>query len=507
MHYEEKNGRVSPPRGRRHRAFWAPLAALIAIATAGCGGVATQLQSTSPTVTILAASTGNDRPFQFSLTINALTLTSQSGHTVSLLTAPLYLEFMHLNGTPEPLATVSVPEDTYTTAAVSLDTADFTCATTGPSGVLATDNFLYNPVPAADVVVNLPSPIRIAGGSIILTLNLLVSQSESYASCYDAGGTEPFSITPTFSVSATPVSGSPTNPGNGRLTGLEGIIASAGGATNSFLVNSADGSNYEGGGSSGLSYAANGPSWQIAFNASTVFQGIAGPSQLVAGLAVDVDAAVQPDGSLLATRIAVYDTYPTETSLWVVPALFEYDPLGTVMLTGEKEQLGPVQGGDGAPIDFGNSLFGISRQLNNLESLPFQPSFTGANMVAGQNIEPTFHESSYGDSTGGPSPSTVTLLPQTVNGTVSAIGSEGGFTIYTVTLASYDLFPALAVQSGQTTLLTDPATVTVYADSNTQMLNTTPIAVGSVERFYGLVFNDSGTLRMDCAQINNGVAE
>jgi hypothetical protein len=39
------------------------------------------------------------------------------------------------------------------------------------------------------------------------------------------------------------------------------------------------------------------------------------------------------------------------------------------------------------------------------------------------------------------------------------------------------------------------------------MLNTTPIAVGSVERFYGLVFNDNGTLRMDCAQIDNGVAE
>lgn len=26
-------------------------------------------------------------------------------------------------------------------------------------------------------------------------------------------------------------------------------------------------------------------------------------------------------------------------------------------------------------------------------------------------------------------------------------------------------------------------------------------------RFCGLVFNDNGTLRMDCAQINDGVAE
>ncbi len=31
--------------------------------------------------------------------------------------------------------------------------------------------------------------------------------------------------------------------------------------------------------------------------------------------------------------------------------------------------------------------------------------------------------------------------------------------------------------------------------------------MGGVARFYGLVFNDNGTLRMDCAQIDDGVAE
>lgn len=39
------------------------------------------------------------------------------------------------------------------------------------------------------------------------------------------------------------------------------------------------------------------------------------------------------------------------------------------------------------------------------------------------------------------------------------------------------------------------------------MLNSNPFAAGSVVRFYGLVFNDSGTLRMDCAQVNDGVPE
>ncbi len=126
-------------------------------------------------------------------------------------------------------------------------------------------------------------------------------------------------------------------------------------------------------------------------------------------------------------------------------------------------------------------------------------------MVAGQNVEITLHGSaSSGESTPA---ATVTPLPQTINGAVSAVGSEGGFATYTVALAPYDLFPALAVKPGQTTLLKNPNTVVVYADSNTQMLNTDPVAVGSVERFYGLVFNDNGTLRMDCAQVEDGVAE
>ena len=38
------------------------------------------------------------------------------------------------------------------------------------------------------------------------------------------------------------------------------------------------------------------------------------------------------------------------------------------------------------------------------------------------------------------------------------------------------------------------------------MLNSQPIAAGNNFRFYGLVFNDNGALRMDCAQVNDGVA-
>jgi len=65
----------------------------------------------------------------------------------------------------------------------------------------------------------------------------------------------------------------------------------------------------------------------------------------------------------------------------------------------------------------------------------------------------------------------------------------------------------LAVQPGQTTFLTNPGEVDVYGDNNTQQLSSQPLAPGSTLRSHRLVFNDKGTLRMDCAQVNDGVPE
>jgi len=47
----------------------------------------------------------------------------------------------------------------------------------------------------------------------------------------------------------------------------------------------------------------------------------------------------------------------------------------------------------------------------------------------------------------------------------------------------------------------------VYVDTNTVRLASAAPAPGDTPRFYGLVFNDQGTLRMDCAPISPGVTE
>jgi hypothetical protein len=157
----------------------------------------------------------------------------------------------------------------------------------------------------------------------------------------------------------------------------------------------------------------------------------------------------------------------------------------------------------GADLIFTDAQFQISGELTNLQSLPFAASFDSLNMVAGQNayVSFTLLPNCCGNAAG--TAQTVTLLPQTIDGTV--IGStSGSFTVYTVELASYDLFPTLASQTGQP-LLNNPDQIEVYIDNHTQMLNTQPLASGSTLRFYGLVLNDNGTLRMDCAQVNDGV--
>ena len=159
---------------------------------------------------------------------------------------------------------------------------------------------------------------------------------------------------------------------------------------------------------------------------------------------------------------------------------------------------------DAPNFDFSNAAFQISGQLANLQNLPFVPSFNAANMVAGQNVDIASADFSMVGPNYTPA-NTVTLVPQTINGTVVASQQSGSFVDYTVSLASYDLFPTLAVQQGQTTLLNNPSQIEIYVDSNTQKLNTQALAPGSTQRFYGLVFNDNGTLRMDCAQVNDGV--
>ena len=510
----------SQPSFRRNRYELDGLLALAfastTIFTSGCGvSRSTPVAPTPPgntTVTVLATSTANDQLSQFNLYFDTITLTSQSGKTVNLLPGYEHEEFIHLNGKSEPFFTTSVPQDTYTSATATVGPASFECFSSNSSGTSSGSFFSYGYTPPAQVTVNLPAPITVSGASEALSLDLLVSQSAKWAGapCVSSPANSPFTISPNFSLvpSFSQIA----------MTGLDGMVASVNSATGSFTVTAAEGARQEVT-STGSTVTSSGLDWTVKANSETLFQGIPGVSALTAGTPVDLDATLQPDGSLMATRIAVYDTIDTNTATLSAsngPLISVYDGPNwlqysnpPVLLAADTEtegnyatQLG--EWGGAAGFSFSSAAFQTSGQLSNLQQLPFPAQFNAANAAAGQTISITFNGNNISDST---PVTTVTLMPQTINGTVTAVSSEGGFDTYTVSLAAYDLFPQLAVQTFQTTVLNNPSTVIVYADSNTQMLNTQSIAVGSVLRFNGLVFNDSGTLRMDCAQISDGVPE
>jgi hypothetical protein len=341
------------------------------------------------------------------------------------------------------------------------------------------------------VTVNVPAPIVVSGDTVNLSMQLDGAKSYTLAECPGGDPSDTYSITPTFNLTAADLSSSPTNYLNGKETNVLGQVSTA--SNTGFSV------------ALGYSYLSTTPqpTQSITANASTIYQGISGLSALTQGTFVDMDLAAQSDGSLLATRVAVHDpaavdvvSGPVAQVASSVPAIFSY---------GQQVQ-GPDQLGNTAPFDLSKAVFSISQQYSNLANLPFTPDFQGSNLVPGQNVYITTPGATV-TGTYYPLAGTMTLMPQTVDGVVTAMDSSGDFDVYTITLASYNLFSGLAGQHGATNLIGVPQRIVVYADGNASQASTAEPAIGGTYRFHGLVFNDAGTLRMDCDQVDAGVTQ
>lgn len=444
-------------------------------------------------VAVVMSSAANGKLSEYDVVFQSITLTSQSGKTVTLLAAPRAAEFIHVNGTRQPLAAASIPPDVYTAATASVGrSALFGCISLQPTGLSLS---LFQPGATPTVTVSLPSPITVTDAGMGLTLDMLVSQSATYSSCDAGSGTTTFTASPTFTLTSFALPDQ-TGLGNAKVMTLDAQVLAVDAAAGSFQLALA---------SSPVNLTTSN-TLSVSAGGATVWQGIANLGALTAGMFVDLDGAIQPDGSVLATRIEVTDASAVNVERGPLLLVNAATPVFDVYdLEGQGK--GPFSGYS-ETYSFAGAAFRVSGQFTNLQSLPFTASFNGTNMVPGQDV----YISSPAFLTVAPpnynaAASTITLMPQTIDGTIANTSISGSFTVYTVTLAAYDLFPTLAAQPGQTTLLSNPGQVEVYVDSSTQMFNTIPLATGATLRFYGLVFNDSGTLRMDCAQIDDGVAE
>jgi hypothetical protein len=465
---------------------------IVGCSSGGSGGASPASSNPTPavtTVTVVLSSDANDQFTDFDAVLQGITLTNSSGKSVTLLSQSLGTEFVHLNGLIEPMITGTLPQDTYTAATVSVGGAAFTCVFLDTNGGLQVSEFAYGYVPAPNVSVSLPANLLVTGDSMGMTLRMLVQQSATLSSC--SGGAS-YAITPAFTLTSFDIANAPPGSASNTVLSLEGVVTAVSGSSGSFEVQRP----------AYMSEPAT--SLKVSIDNGTALQGIDGLASLAIGMFVNLDGAIQADGSVHATRVAVAD--PVAVDVRTGPILSVFNQAIPIL------DIKPIegQGKDGLvdieAYDFSNTTFHISSQLSNVQQLPFAATFNAANMVAGQNVylsSPAFVTCCglqyYAPAT------TITLMPQMIDGAVLGSSISGNFTIYAVELSNYDLFVSLAAQPAQATLLTQPDQVQVYVDGSTRMLNSDPVAVGSTLRFYGLVFNDQGVLRMDCAQINDGV--
>lgn len=446
-------------------------------------------------VAVLLTSTANDQLASFYVAIANVSLTNREGTAVKLYSNPSALnnvaagtEWMHLNGPTEPLVSVSVPRGTYTSATAQIGNCGFTNVTF-EGGTLTTATYAQGACGQGTntSTVNLASPITVTGSTMALSLNLQVTQSYTLNTTVNPAT---YTISPVFSLAPVTLSSQPTNVQNGKVTGIDSQITAINAQTNTFTAQTPDGF--------GITFGSNG---------TTEYQGIAAFSTLSAGTLVNLDAAIQQDGSFLATRVEVDDL--SAPALLSGPTQLGADNQTGQFQTWPQEREGCSIVGNpfcGNLFQYeGTTAFVISGEYSNVQQLPFGASFSGGSMFQGQNVS-AYTAGALGTQ-GYEIVTAVTLVPQTLNGTVTAISNENGFTVYTVALATYDSFPVLQMYVGPYPHITSPASVTVYVDSNTQLLNHGMINTGSLLRVRGLVFDDNGTIRMDCGQIYDGVTE
>lgn len=420
------------------------LLGFLAVLATGCGGSSASAPPPPPpgntAVTLLLSSTANDQLSQFNVNINILSLTNQAGKTVNLFTTDQNPEFIHLNGKVEPLVTVSIPQDVYTAASIKVGDSGFSCLTLNPSRGLVLSIFGYSNIEIPSSV-NLPSPITVTGSAMALSLNLQVSQSAGFPSQCFVTGIVPFSLTPTFNLTTMPLAPPIVEPGlHGRVVSVNPsnnsfTLALAGGIMNPTIPSSADGAK--------VSFLS---------NDTTVYQGIGGFSSLTAGQLIEMDATMQPSGSQLATRIALQDTDPTNLSVMTGPVLQVASSAPVMISFGQQDQgylWASGQAGNYMPYSLGGADFRIS-DVANLQDLPFVPRFDATTMFAGQNVYVSTHATQLLNYPDYFPATTLTLVPQPINGTILGIASSGGSTTsYRVALDPYELIPTLAVQAGR----------------------------------------------------------
>jgi hypothetical protein len=510
MHHQ---GPVMKPAAERqssmllHRSLLvSPLAlSLLAFLATGCA-TSTPATPTGPVtgqstqVALLISSTANGQFVEFAMTIESISLTNKTGKTTTIYSTPTDVDFIHSNANASPLATVSVPQDVYTSAAIAVSQPRFSYTFRDSQGGITNSTDAYNSTQTPPVVV-LAQPIAVSGSTMGLTVNLQAAASGSLTGL--AFPQNAYTINPTFNLTSFAIPAQSTISQAGKCIGLTARVTSINTAANSMtLALASDGTP--------ISSVQSFEPLMVSLNSATQFQGISSATGIAVGTFVDMDVALQSDASYLATRVEVQDS---ATANVASGQLLEINSSSNYILhlttQQQGDQLSVQPNGFGAPYTYaGTTKFQTSARFPNLNTLPFTAIFNSATLTPGQKVSIGSPLISY-TAPNYTVPDSITLVPQTIDATVLAMSGSGNYTVYTVQLATYDPIVQMNSPAGNaaTTLLPHANVVEVYVSSSTSLFNTTTLAEGQTFRFNGLLFNDAGTLRMVCDQVNDGVPQ
>ena len=458
------------------------LALILAVTLAGCGGgTGSNSNNPNPTPTAKTPVQVNmgDSPadwmLAFSMNISSMSLTRSNG-SATVVSSSMPIEMMHLMGTMQPLAMVSAPQGTYTGASITIGSA--TVMYMNPTTKALVQKTISGPISGT---VTFSSPITVGSTPMAMGFDLNLASSVTA----DTNGN--LSMNPVFHVtSGMQGSGSPLDPTNGGIQQMMGSVSGVSGS--SFTMTSMQAAQ----------------TFTFATNSSTTFDGTS-MGGMSSGMLVIVDASLQTDGSLMATKVQSMMGSGGVMGRGIITAVTGQAPTSLTMVMQNGVGTGMMSSyfAAGATIDLsGSTTYEIDEDNMDMSGLPFTPVFDESHIYVGQSVMPMSSSGMMSGGMGGgmmggsPMGGTITasemaLEPQGISGTAGMAISSGATTSFTLTLPSDCAF----------TTLTGATSVTVFQQTATTVTGTSPIASGTSVHAFGLLFFDGGQWKMVAARI------
>jgi hypothetical protein len=401
------------------------------------------------------------------MNMGSMSMIDSNGNSANLESNPMQMEMRHLMGTMQPIALTNIAQGTYSMVNINITSASVTYVDP------VTKQLVHKTMPGMMKSISLSPPITV--GSTPMTMNFDLDLAHSVSA--DAAGNMSFS--PVFNVTMGTPGGQ--GPENGGMEHMFGSIAGTSG--NSFSMSMMQGL----------------PDVTVMINSGTQFVGVSGMGSLGMGMMIEVDAIMQPDGSLMATRIN--SVMPEMSGGMMAEGLI-------TAVSGNPPTQFSVIADNGAGSGMMGSFLGTALQANisssttfsfdadgvDLHNLPFTPVFNSTTMVKGQRVDPETSSGMMNGGTMGGGPtmnaSAVTLGQQGLSGTVASYAS-GSPASFMLNLPADCAF----------TSITGASNIMVFQQPDTQLSGPTSIGNGAGVQVRGLLFFDAGTYKMVATRI------